>query len=280
MPSAINSRVNGERHGDAIHLAADGERWWGEQVGKVMHRVLHQHQAWQPLRPRTAQLEAGRDSVVIEFTVPCPPLSIDTSSLGRQEIATKGGFISLAGFQVRGNEGRSLALTSVEVIAPTQLRIQFNKPLPMGEKCRVNYGHPSAGALGNIAEVRSGPEKTEEIVLRARFADQLKPLTNEGAFFVASITGSNTRVPVRGVSEKNGVTVLSYDPRELRNGTRFEVGQSVIAQRPFSYGNVRDSDSEQSVYTFTDASYGTRVGQPYPLWNWCVLFSDFEVDAP
>ena len=280
VPSAINSRVTAERHGDAIHLAADGERWWGEQVGKVMHRVLHQHQAWQPLRPRHAKLDAGRDGVVIEFTVPCPPLSIDTSSLARQEIATEGGFTSLAGFQVRGNDGRTLSLTAVEVIAPTQLRIRFGKPLPMGEKCRVNYGHPFAAALGNIAELRSGPEKTEEIVLAARFADPLKPLINEGAFFVTNITGANTRVPVRAVSEQNGVTVLGYDPRELRNGTRFEVGQSVVAQRPFSYGNVRDSDPERSVYTFTDASYGTRVGQPYPLWNWCVLFSDFDVDAP
>ncbi|MBL9132780.1 MAG: hypothetical protein JNG86_16350, partial [Verrucomicrobiaceae bacterium] len=41
VPSALNSLYPPNRHGDAIHLAADGERWWGEQVGKVMHRVLH-----------------------------------------------------------------------------------------------------------------------------------------------------------------------------------------------------------------------------------------------
>jgi hypothetical protein len=74
--------------------------------------------------------------------------------------------------------------------------------------------------------------------------------------------------------------VLSYEPRELRGGIPFAVRQPVVAQRSFSYGNVRDSDAEQSVFSFGDASYGTRAGQTYPLWNWCVLFSDFEVEAP
>jgi hypothetical protein len=102
----------------------------------------------------------------------------------------------------------------------------------------------------------------------------LKPLTDEGAFFVAS---AGTRVPVRAVREENGVSVLRFEARELRNGVPFEIGQAVMAQRAFSYGNVRDSDPQKSVYTFGDASYGTRAGQAYPLWNWCVLFSDLEV---
>ena len=86
-------------------------------------------------------------------------------------------------------------------------------------------------------------------------------------------------MPVRAVREQNGVSVLRYEVRELRNGVRFEMGQAVTAQRAFSYGNVRDSDPEKSVYTFGDASYGTRAGQAYPLWNWCVLFSDLAVTS-
>jgi hypothetical protein len=97
---------------------------------------------------------------------------------------------------------------------------------------------------------------------------------------VTNISGANTRVPIRSVREDNCVTLLRYEPRELRNGTPFAIGQPVVAQRSFSYGNVRDSDPERSVYTFGDASYGTRAGQAYPLWNWCVLFSDFDVEAP
>jgi hypothetical protein len=280
VPSAINSRYPPDRHGDAIHLSADGERWWGEQVGKVMHRVLDEHEDWQPLRPRRAMLDKARASVLIDFTVPRPPLVLDTEFLARQEIATNGGFTSLAGFQVRGGDGGTLALTAVKVVAPTQVRIRLAKPLPAGQRCRISYGHPFASALGSVAAIRKGTGKTEEMALKAGFADTLKPLRNEGAFFVANITGTATRVPVRDVSEENGVTVLHYDPRELRNGTSFEAGQSVVAQRAFSYGNLRDSDPERSVAAFADASYGTRIGKAYPLWNWCVLFSDFDVNTP
>jgi len=267
VPSAINSVYPPNRHGDAIHLAADGERWWGEQVGKVMHRVLHEKEAWQPLRPRKAVLDASRDSLVIEFTVPRPPLVIDTSFLARQESAVEGGFSSLAGFRVHG-----VTLMAVELVSPTSLRIRFAKPLATGEKCRVSYGYPFAAALGTIAAIRG-----EELVLTRSFAKELKPLLDEGAFFVAS---AGTRVPVRSVKAENGVSVLRFEARELRNSVPFEVGQAVTAQRAFSYGNVRDSDPEKSVYTFGDASYGTRAGQAYPLWNWCVLFSDFDVEGP
>ena len=269
VPSALNSLYPPNRHGDAIHLSADGERWWGEQVGKVMHRVLHEKEVWQPLRPRKAVLEAGRESIVIEFTVPRPPLVIDTTFLARQESAVEGGFSSLAGFRVHG-----VVLKGGEIVSPTSLRLRFAKPLPTGEKCRVSYGYPFAASLGEIAAIQD-----EELVLTRSFAKELKPLTDEGTFFVASATGVVTRVPVRAVREQNGVSVLRYEVRELRNGVRFEMGQAVTAQRAFSYGNVRDSDPEKSVYTFGDASYGTRAGQAYPLWNWCVLFSDLAVTS-
>jgi hypothetical protein len=270
VPSALNSLYPPNRHGDAIHLAADGERWWGEQVGKVMHRVLHEKEAWQPLRPRKAVLETGRESIVIEFTVPRPPLVIDTTFLARQESAVEGEFTSLAGFRVHGSRG--ITLKAVEIVSPTSLRIHFAKALSADEKCRVSYGYPFTTALGTIAAIRD-----DELVLTRSFAKELKPLTDEGAFFVAS---ADTRVPIRAVREENGVSVLRYEARELRNGMRFEVGQAVTAQRAFSYGNVRDSDPEKSVYAFGDASYGARAGQAYPLWNWCVLFSNFDVEEP
>lgn len=280
VPSALNSLYPPGRHGDAIHLSADGERWWGEQVGKVMHRVLHQREDWQPLRPRHAKLDATRDGLVIEFTVPRPPLKIDTSFLARQEIATQDGFTSLAGFQVRGAEGRAVTLAAVEVVSPTSVCIRFAKALPAGEKCRVSYGHPFAVALGTIAAIQKTENSDEELVLTRSFAKEMKPLSEEGAFFVTNTSGTNTRVPIRSVREEKGVSVLRYEPRELRNGTPFSVGQPVVAQRSFSYGNLHDSDPERSVYTFGDASYGIRVGQEYPLWNWCVLFSDFDIEGP
>jgi hypothetical protein len=283
VPSALTSRTTLGRHGDAIHLSADGERWWGEQVGKVMHRVLHRGEKWQPLRPGSARLDSSRDSVLIEFRVPRPPLVLDTEFLPRQEIVTKSGFSSLAGFQVRDSSGATVSLIAVEVAAPTQLRLRLAKALPVGQICTVSYGHPFTSALGTIAAIRTGPETdgqtTEEIVFGGSFAKQLKLLTDEGAFFATNTSGKPARAPIRQVTEEKGVTVLRYEVRELRDGNAFSVGESIVAQRSFSYGNLRDSDHEPSTHTFADAAYGTRAGKPYPLWNWCVLFSNLPVDA-
>jgi hypothetical protein len=225
-------------------------------------------------------LEAGRESIVIMFIVPRPPLVIDTTFIARQEVAIEGGFTSLAGFRMRGGDGRTLTLSSIDIVSPTSVRIRFAKALPAGEQCRVSYGHPFSSALGTIAAIQKASNGDEEMVLTRSFAKELKPLSDEGAFFVTNTSGTNTRVPIRGVREEKGVSVLRYEPRELRNETPFSVGQAVVAQRAFSYGNLRDSDPERSVYTFGDASYGTRAGQVYPLWNWCVLFSDYDVEEP
>ncbi len=283
VPSAINSRVTKDRSGDAIHLSADGERWWGEQVAKVMHRVLQRGERWQPLRPRLARLEAARDSILVDFTVPRPPLVLDTHFLPRQENAMSGGYSSLAGFQVRDSAGQPLALTQVEISSPTQLRLRLAKPMPADQRCHLSYGQPTTTALGTISAIRNGPpadgKPTEELAVQGDLAAKLKPLTDEGAFFVTNLSGgAPTRVPIRHVAKEGSSTLLRYDPRELRNGTPFAAGQAIVAQRPFSYGNLRDSDSEPAIYRFADASYGTRAGQSYPLWNWCVLFTQFNVD--
>ncbi|WP_395745711.1 phosphate ABC transporter substrate-binding protein [Prosthecobacter sp.] len=278
VPSAINSRTKPDRHGDPIHLSADGERWWGEQVGKVMKRVLDDGEDWQPLRPRHARLDASRDSLVIEFTVPRPPLVLDTAFLARQQISTSGGYTSLAGFRVHDDGGRPVTLAGVKVIAPAQVRLQFAQPLAAGRSCRVSYGHSSAGVLGKIAAIRKGSEQTEELVLTGGVTESVKQLTTEGAFLVLNLSGPPSRVPVRQVREEQGAAVLCYEPKELRDGRPFVVGQELMAARAFSYGNLRDSDGERAVFSFADETYGARSGQAYPLWNWCVLFSDLAAE--
>jgi len=178
---------------------------------------------------------------------------------------------------VRDPSGKALTLVSVEVAAPTTLRLRLTKPVPSDQVCKVSYGHPYSTALGTIADIRKGTD-TEALVLTRSFAEPLKSHIAEGAFLVTNITGPNTRVAIRRVTEEKGVTLLHYEPRELRNLTPFAAGQFIVVQRSFSYGNLRDSDPGASVHRFADATYGTRAGQPYPLWNWCVLFSDLPVD--
>lgn len=285
VPSALNSRKPDGRAGDAIHLSADGERWWGEQIGKVMHRVLHLGEGWEPLRPREAVLDEKRESVLIDFFVPRPPLVLDTEFLPRQELAVDGGYSSLAGFQVRGSSVGTLVLAEVAVVGSDRVRIRLANPMPEGEHWSVSYGHPATAALGTIAALRPGPElegrPSEEIILTDDYSESLGILSDEGAFFLTGLSeGKPVRAPIRYVRLENGVTIMRYDPQELRDGTPFDVGQAIAAQRSFPYGNLRDSDPEPAVFSFADAAYGTRAGQPYPLWNWCVLFSDFTGEPP
>jgi hypothetical protein len=282
VPSAINSRYAG-RYGDPIHMSADGERWYGEQVGKVVHRVLTEGEAWQPLRPRKAWIATSRTSVLVDFQVPRPPLVLDETFLPREQYPLGDGFHSLYGFQIRDAARAVSAITAVEVESPTLVRIRLAAPLKAGSSFTLSYGLPYAGQVGTIAAIRKGhavaDQPTTELLLDRNVGDRLKPLIAEGAFYVTNmLTGDDyARAPIRYVSEDDGITILRFENRERRNNTDFAVGQTLTTLRPFSFGNLRDSDPEKAIYQFADAAYGTRAGQSYPLWNWCVLFNQLPI---
>jgi hypothetical protein len=282
VSSAVNSRYAG-RYGDPIHMSADGERWYGEQVAKVVHRVLTKGEAWQPLRPRKAWITPDRTGVLVDFQVPRPPLVLDQTFLPRQQYAMGEVFQSLDGFQIRDAARAVSAITSVEVESPTLIRIRLASPLKADAKFTLSYGLPYSGRVGAIAGIRKGPvvadQPTTELLLDGNVGDRLKPLMAEGAFYVTNmlVGDAYARAPVRYVSEDDGITVLRFENRERRNNTDFTVGQTLTTLRPYSYGNLRDSDPEKAIYRFADSAYGTRVGQSYPLWNWCVLFNDFSI---
>ena len=282
VPSAINSRYSA-RYGDPIHMSADGERWYGEQVAKVVHRVFVENEAWQPLRPRKASVSPDRTSVLVDFHVPRPPLVLDQTFLPREQYPMGKGFHSLYGFQIRDTARAVAAITAIETESPTLIRIQLAAPLKKDAVFTLSYGLPYAGQVGTIASIRKGPavadQPTTELLLDGNVGDQLKPLIAEGAFHVTNmLTGDvYARAPIRYVYEEGGITVLRFENRERRNNTDFVVGQTLTTMRPFSYGNLRDSDPEKAIYQFADPAYGTRAGQSYPLWNWCVLFNQLPI---
>lgn len=282
VPSAVNSRYS-TRYGDPIHMSADGERWYGEQVAKVVHRVLVKNEAWQPLRPRKASVSPDRTSVLVDFQVPRPPLILDETFLPREQYPMGKAFHSLYGFQIRDAARVVSAITAIETESPTLIRIQLAAPLKEDAAFTLSYGLPYAGQVGIIAGIRKGPsvadQPTTELLLDGNVGDQLKPLIAEGAFHVTNmLTGdAYAQVLVRHVAEKDGITAVRFENRERRNNTDFAVGQTLTTMRPFSYGNLRDADQEQAIYQFADSAYGTRVGQSYPLWNWCVHFNHFPI---
>lgn len=292
VPSAINSRRPGGLHGAPIHLSADGERWFGEQVGKVIHRVLHQGEAWQPLRPLAATIAPGRASLLIDFHVPRPPLVLDTAFLPLQHVSTgPEAHSSLAGFQVRDEAGALMPLASIHVEPPARLRLRLARPLPSGMKYHLSCGAPQAGVLGRVLAVRPAPAAAvpaTDLILAGPPPPVLARLLEEGAFPVSNQAAgaAHAQAPVRAVHTGSdpatgaATTHLRFEDRELRNATPFAPGQPLTAMRPYAYCNLRDSDAEPSLHTFADPAYGRRQGRPYPLWNWCVLFTDFPIAGP
>lgn len=282
VPSAINSRY-AKRYGAAIHLSADGERWYGEQVAKVIRRVLTEGEKWQPLRPLKARIDSDRSSVLVNFQVPRPPLVIDKDFLALQQYKRGENFSSLCGFKIRDANGTIAMITTVEVESPKVLRIRLATPLEADANYNISYGLPYAGQIGEITSTRNGPsianQPTTEILIKGDLSEPLKALLAEGAFDVSNMetAGDFTQATIRHVYVENGATVLRFENRELRNKVNFAVGQMLTTLRPFTYGNLRDSDSEKAIYTFSDKAYGKRAGQPYPLWNWCVLFKQFPI---
>ncbi|MDZ4289762.1 MAG: phosphate ABC transporter substrate-binding protein [Prosthecobacter sp.] len=287
VASALNSRTTLGRYGAAIHLSADGQRWLGEQFAKVIRRALAEREDWQPLRPRKAWIDASRTSVLVDFAVPRPPLVIDDEFLPLQQSALGKEFSTLCGFRVRNPAGAVPPMTAVEVESPTSVRIKLASPLSQGVGYTLSYGSPFAGVLGLISTIRPGPmsadQATTELLVKDIAATRLKLLVDEGAFYVMNTEpgAALAQATIRHTHEESGFTVLRFENRELRNSVPFAAGQTLSALRPFSYGNVRDSDSEPAIYPFADATYGNRAGRPYPLWNWCVLFNDLAIaEAP
>lgn len=284
VPSAINSRYAG-RYGDPIHMSADGERWYGEQFAKVIHRVLRESEAWQPLRPRKAWIASDRTSVLVDFHVPRPPLVLDETFLPREQYPMGDGFHSLCGFQIRDASRAVAGITAVDVESPTGVRIQLARPLETDAHYTLSYGLPYAGQIGTIAGIRTGPvvgdQPTTELLMDGNIDRQLESLIAEGTFYVTNMLAGDAyaSVPVRQVDAEDGFTLLRFENRELRNNTDFAMGQTLTTLRPFSYGNLRDSDPEKAIYRFADSAYGTRAGQLYPLWNWCVLFTRFSISS-
>lgn len=288
VPSAINSRKADGSHGAAIHLSADGERWYGEQVAKVMHRVLVKGEDWQPLRPRRAWIDPARTSVLVDFTVPRPPLVLDKEFFPLQCASLGGGaFSSLGGFQVRERAGTIVPISAVEVdpAVPTRLHIRLTAPAKAGGKLQLSCGEPLAGGIGPITAIRPGAPSGKdvaitELVVAGAPGVVLKALLAEGSFFVANQQAGTAyaQAPVREVVEEGSTTILRLEDRELRNAVPFAVGQPLGVLRPFSYSNLRDSDPEPALFTFSGSVPGRRVGQSYPLWNWCVLFSGMAIE--
>jgi hypothetical protein len=77
---------------------------------------------------------------------------------------------------------------------------------------------------------------------------------------------------IRKVELIGGNTVLTAETRE--NINTLLAGENVDIYKYRSWGNLRDSDNERSLYKFENSGYRTGY---YPLWNWLIDFEKITI---
>ncbi|HFV9293471.1 TPA: hypothetical protein ACIAIE_003315 [Serratia fonticola] len=106
------------------HLDANGYRWFGNQLGKVMYRVLCLNEQWEPVSPLRWTLDGK--VLVGDFHVPEPPLQFRTPYVG---LASKD--YKNKGFVVTDDNG-DVTISSVEIVLDTLVKITLTKD-PVGD---------------------------------------------------------------------------------------------------------------------------------------------------
>lgn len=279
IPFAWNgSRGSGidQRWGDVIHMAADGSRMYGEQVAKVRWQI-ETGERFEPVRPLSA-VKVDATHFDVTFHVPRPPLVIDTDFLAK---AAGFGFVVYPGSV--DSLGTAVAIADAEIIAPNVVRfttatnIPANGKIWSGTSVYCDLGaNPAITAVGDGADTPHGFD-TKTITVAGDQRPLLASLSNEGAFTAAKLGATATRATIRSVEFTGGNTVLTYEVRES-NGT-FAPADQLVFGRAQVFTNLRDSDPTASIYAFADDGYPARLGQPYPLWNWCALFAAFPIEG-
>lgn len=266
-------------HGDGIHLTADGERWLGEQFGKVMRKVVTEGKNWQPMRPLRSWYGENEKSVFVKFHAPAPPIVIDSVFLPKQG---KG-----LGFEVYDNNGHIHPIKKVRIIDDNCLQIELTAKLSPKDSLLVRYGLntyvaeiPGTIKFVNPTALGGDGYASVEIGFEGNILHEFVTLLDEGVFYLNNTEEGEgyTNLIVREVLlDTNGDTILKGESDDLRNRVNFRVGQTCFTSRRYGFGNIRDSDHEKSTYTFKDDNYGKRQGENYPLWNWSVAFQDMVV---
>jgi hypothetical protein len=276
LMSAINSRNPYTKDWGAVnHLTGDSERWLGAQFAKVMKRVLIDSARWEPLRPLTAWTSVDRTTVYVRYSVPVPPLVIDTQFLPAHPTR---GFHIPGGPKISGAStiaADTIALTLAGPLAPGAHSIEY-----VTENVPTVTRELHAGALDVRTGTSAAGHSTNRVVIAGDLREEIQPILQHGVFYLETLDAMDfTRGIIRKVFiDEHGNTVFEGEEREIVHGASFRTGQALAVAMIMPYGNIRDSDAEPSQYTFV---HGPRVGQPYPLWNWSVAFRGLPIqDAP
>jgi len=272
MPSALNAEYElyaffggGWIHGDPIHMAADGQLWRGEIVGRIADKILREGQNWTPLQPIRVWRVDGT-TVRAQFHVPVPPLRI--SDIAQVALKTRG-FEVLNG--TPASPGSAIEVTSWSVVSEDTVEVTLASTIGTSDAF-LRYGRQDwIDNIGPITAVRSGAAYASGVASTeyVTTGDTLALVQNALGYGAVILRNSTGSAVVRDAYLEGGDTVL-------RGWTADRASLGVLTDpttlaRDNRGGNLHDSDDALSVFSFAGA-YGNRQGQPYPLNNHCVVF--------
>jgi len=181
-----------------LHLVANGYRWLGSLIGKVMFRVLTLGHRWKPLYIRRATLR-GRE-ILVDYHVPSPPLVFEDpwmqSGWFIGETATGGTNTQYAvpnkGFTVRTTGGTDLTIASVAFASATQILITLDAAPSAAPNLFYANGRQNHFGHGSVRD--SDPTLADDVYLDGQ-AGQVDGETN------AALSGARYPLPNWAVAQ-------------------------------------------------------------------------------
>lgn len=121
------------------HLDANGYRWYGEMIGKVIYKTQVLGEKFSPLQPMTISRVADNPKqVLVKYQVPKPPLVLDTKTLLE---------MPNYGFNLYLNDSRK-NITSVEVTGDDNNYILITSDTDLTGKIAISYAGEAATLTG------------------------------------------------------------------------------------------------------------------------------------
>lgn len=127
---------------DYAHILAKDTQYLGEYYAKVKNEVIDKGNEWLGLRPKRLTKVNAR-TVDIEFTVPIPPLVLDTDL-----VSNPGNY----GFTIYN--GGSTTISSVSLVGADKVRIVANQDIPTDATITYAFDNGTGGKSGRLEGAR------------------------------------------------------------------------------------------------------------------------------
>ena len=127
---------------DYAHILAKDTQYLGEYYAKVKNEVIDKGNEWLGLRPKRLTKVNAR-TVDIEFSVPIPPLVLDTDL-----VSNPGNY----GFTIYN--GGSATISSVSLVGADKVRIVANQDIPSDATITYAFDNGTGGKSGRLQGAR------------------------------------------------------------------------------------------------------------------------------